>query len=58
MGRQIENFPNIRALVHFDTPHNQDGRDSSVDATPEALKAYRKLGKMPIFQVDVAPALP
>jgi glycosyl hydrolase family 26 len=58
VGRQIGNFPNIRALVHFDTPHNQDGRDSSVDATPEALKAYRKLGKMPIFQVDVAPSLP
>jgi hypothetical protein len=58
VGRQIGNFPNIRALVHFDTPHNQDGRDSSVDATPEALRAYRKLGKMPIFQVDVAPSLP
>jgi hypothetical protein len=58
VGRQIRNFPKIRALVHFDTPHNQDGRDSSVDATPEALKAYRKLGKMPIFQVDVAPSLP
>jgi hypothetical protein len=58
VGRQIENFPNIRALVHFDTPHNQDGRDSSVDATPESLHAYRKLGKLPIFQVDVTPALP
>ncbi len=58
VGRQIARFPNIRAMVHFDTPHNQDGRDSSVDATPESLKAYRKLGKMPIFQVDVAPSLP
>jgi hypothetical protein len=58
VGRQIAKFPEIRAMVHFDTPHNQDGRDSSVDATPEALTAYRRLGKMPIFQVDVAPALP
>jgi hypothetical protein len=58
VGRQIKNFPKIRALLHFDTPHNQDGRDSSVDATPESLQAYRKLGKMPIFQVDVAPWLP
>ena len=58
VGRQITRFPSIRAMVHFDTPHNQDGRDSSVDATPEALRAYRKLGKMPIFQVDVAPVLP
>ena len=29
-----------------------------MDATPEALKAYRALGRLPIFQVDVAPALP
>jgi hypothetical protein len=58
VGRQIRNFPKIRALVHFDTPHDQAGRESSVDATPAALRAYRRLGKMPIFQVEVAPALP
>jgi hypothetical protein len=58
VGRQIRTFPKIRALVHFDTPHDQRGRDSSVDATPEALQAYRALGRLPIFQVDVAPALP
>jgi hypothetical protein len=53
VGRQIGRFPNIRAMVHFDTPHNQDGRDSSVDATPEALAAYRWLGRLPVFQVEV-----
>ncbi|GGQ65818.1 glycoside hydrolase family 26 protein [Couchioplanes azureus] len=53
VGRQIRRFPRIRAMVHFDTPHNQEGRESSVDATPESLAAYRKLGKLPIFQVDV-----
>jgi Glycosyl hydrolase family 26 len=58
VGRQIGHFPGIRAMVHFDTPHNQEGRASSVDATPESLRAYRKLGKLPIFQVQVAPALP
>ena len=58
VGKQIGKFPNIRAMVHFDTPHNQQGRDSSVDTTPEALEAYRKLGKMPVFLVDVAPSLP
>lgn len=56
VGKQITAFPRIKALVHFDTPHNQDGRDSSVDATPEALKAYRSLGRMPVFQVDVVAA--
>ncbi|MFI5935600.1 glycoside hydrolase family 26 protein [Actinoplanes sp. NPDC051494] len=58
VGRQIKKFPKIKALIHFDTPHNQDGRESSVDATKESLAAYRKLGKLPIFQVDVGPALP
>jgi Glycosyl hydrolase family 26 len=53
VGRQIGNFPNIRALVAFDTPHNQEGRDSSVDATPASLAAYRWLGKLPVFQVKV-----
>jgi hypothetical protein len=58
VGKQIGNFPNIRALVHFDTPHNQEGRDSRVDTTPAALAAYRWLGHLPIFKVDVEPALP
>ncbi len=54
VGEQIGRFPNIRAMVHFDTPHNQKGLASSVDATRESLAAYRRLGRMPIFQVDVA----
>ncbi|BCJ52233.1 hypothetical protein Asp14428_37080 [Actinoplanes sp. NBRC 14428] len=58
VGRQIRKFPRIRAMVHFDTPHNQEGRESSVDATPESLAAYRRLGRLPVFQVEVAPALP
>ena len=41
-------------MVHFDTPHNQDGRDSRVDATTESLAAYRKLGRLPVFQVTVS----
>jgi hypothetical protein len=54
VGRQIGRFPNIRAMVHFDTPHNQEGRDSSVDTTPASLAAYRWLGRLPVFQVRVA----
>ena len=57
VGRQIGRFPNIRAMVHFDTPHNQEGRDSRVDSTPEALEAYRRLGNLPIFQVEVTSGL-
>jgi hypothetical protein len=47
----------VRAMVYFDTPHNQDGRDSRVDATPESLAAYRRLGSLPIFQVRVTNSL-
>jgi hypothetical protein len=53
VGRQIPHFPRIKAMVHFETPHNQDGRDSRVDVTPESLRAYRKLGSLPFFQVQV-----
>jgi hypothetical protein len=58
VGRQIGRFRNIRAMVHFDTPHNQDGRDSSVDSTADALAAYRWLGHLPVFRVEVRPLLP
>jgi hypothetical protein len=58
VGRQIDRFPNIRAMVAFDTPHNQQGRDSRVDTTQASLQAYRWLGRLPVFQVDVRPLLP
>ncbi|GAA0795935.1 glycoside hydrolase family 26 protein [Spirilliplanes yamanashiensis] len=52
VGRQITEFPRIKALVGFDTPHNQKGMDSRVDSTPDALEAYRRLGDLPVFQVE------
>jgi hypothetical protein len=58
VGQQIGRFPNIRAMVAFDTPHNQEGRDSRVDATAASLRAYRWLGHLPVFQVEVKPVLP
>jgi hypothetical protein len=45
-------------MVAFDTPHNQQGRDSRVDTTTASLRAYRWLGRLPVFQVDVRPLLP
>ena len=55
LGADVRRFPKIRAMVQFETPHNQKGQDSSVDSTPQALQAYRKLGRLPIFQVAVTP---
>ncbi|MEU4425269.1 glycosyl hydrolase [Actinoplanes sp. NPDC024001] len=54
VGRQIKHFPAIKAMVHFETPGNHKGQDSSVDSTPAALREYRKLGKLPVFQVAVS----
>jgi hypothetical protein len=53
LGSELRRFPKIKAMVQFETPHNQKGQDSSVDSTPAALRAYRKLGRLPMFQVAV-----
>ncbi|MDY7088573.1 MAG: glycosyl hydrolase [Actinomycetota bacterium] len=55
LGREIRQFPRIKAMVQFETPSNHKGQDSSVDSTPAALHAYRKLGRLPLFQVSVTP---
>jgi hypothetical protein len=53
VARQITDFPRIKALVHFDTPSDQRGRDSRPERTSDGLAAYRELGRMPIFQVKI-----
>jgi hypothetical protein len=58
VGQQIAQFPRIRAMVHFDTPRDQSGRDSRVDSSKPALAAYRRLGALPVFQVKVRPNRP
>jgi len=55
LGVQLRRFPRIKAMVQFETPHNQKGQDSSVDSTPAALRAYRHLGHLPMFQVAATP---
>lgn len=51
---QIARYPRIRAMVYFDTPRDQHGRDSRVDATADSLRAYRELGAQPPFRVRVS----
>jgi hypothetical protein len=53
LGSELRRFPRIKAMVQFETPHNKKGQDSSVDSTPQALQAYRALGRLPMFQVAV-----
>jgi hypothetical protein len=52
-GTEISAFPNIKALVYFDTPHDQRGRSSLITATPQGLGAYRMFAALPTFQVTV-----
>ncbi|WP_433793435.1 glycoside hydrolase family 26 protein [Actinoplanes sp. CA-252034] len=54
VGDQISRFPKIKAMVHFETPSNHKGQDSSVDSTPDALREYRRLGRLPVFQVSLS----
>jgi hypothetical protein len=52
VGRQIDLFPRVKAMIYFETPSNQAGRDSRVHLTPDGLAAYRDLGRLPIFRVE------
>jgi hypothetical protein len=54
VGRDITRYPGIKAMVHFETPANHKGQNSSVDSTRAALREYRRLGKLPVFQVSVS----
>jgi hypothetical protein len=54
VAAQIQSFPRIKALVYFDTPSDQRGRDSRVDRTAGSLDAYRRLSQQPTFEVSAA----
>lgn len=56
VAKQMPLFPRIKAMVYFDTPADQRGRDSRVDRTQDGLTAYRDLGQQRTFQVRVRPA--
>jgi hypothetical protein len=51
VGRQMELFPRVKAMVYFETPRNQLGMDSRIHLTQSSLSAYRDLGRLPVFQV-------
>ncbi|GIG58469.1 hypothetical protein Lfu02_28410 [Longispora fulva] len=47
---QMALFPRVKALVYFDSP-NAEGRDSRIDATPQAAAAFRDLMSNRMFDV-------
>jgi hypothetical protein len=53
VAKQISSFPRLKAMVYFDTPADQSGKDSRVTRTADGLAAYRRLGLDQNFQVDL-----
>jgi hypothetical protein len=54
VAKEFANFPRIKALAYYNTTHAvnmPDGGDTSVDATPDALRAFKALAKSPEFKV-------
>jgi len=54
VGKTFADYPRIKALSYFNTTHAvnmPDGGNTSIDATSQALKAFRALGKLPEFNV-------
>jgi len=49
VARQISSYPRFKALLYFDTPKDQNGRDSSIDSSPVSLAAFQRLGRNPAF---------
>ncbi|MFG1603356.1 DNRLRE domain-containing protein [Actinoplanes sp. NPDC049265] len=51
---ELAKRPQIKAIVHFDTEHDDEGdRDISVTSTKTGLAAFRKLAADPIFNVKL-----
>jgi len=50
---EISAFPQIKALVYFDTPSDEKGRDSLVGATAQGISAYRAFASLPEFAVSL-----
>lgn len=51
---ELAKRPGIKAIVHFDTEHDDEGdRDISITSTATGLTAFRKLAADPIFNVKL-----
>jgi hypothetical protein len=50
---QLAGMPAIKAMVYFDTQHDQAGHDMRIDATPEGLAAFKKIAADPRFTVTL-----
>jgi hypothetical protein len=54
VGQEFAKYPRIKALAYYNTTHAvnmPDGGNTSIDATAQALRAFRALGRLPEFNV-------
>ncbi|GGQ62048.1 CBM96 family carbohydrate-binding protein [Couchioplanes azureus] len=52
---ELAKRPNIKAIVYFDTKHDDQGdRDISIDSTKANLAAFRTLAANPLFDVKLS----
>ncbi|GAB1688928.1 glycoside hydrolase family 26 protein [Krasilnikovia sp. M28-CT-15] len=52
---ELAKRPNIKAIVYFDTKHDDEGdRDISIDSTKANLAAFKTLAANPLFNVKIA----
>ncbi|GAA0738381.1 endoglucanase [Dactylosporangium roseum] len=52
VGRQLAQFPAIKALVYFDSPHAPKG-DTRPDSSDSALAEFRRLAESTVFSVTL-----
>jgi beta-mannanase len=54
VAEQFADYPRIKAMTYYNARHAAnmpDGGNTTVDATPDALKAFRTLSRRPEFNV-------
>jgi beta-mannanase len=52
---ELANRPKIKAIVYFDTKHDDQGdRDISINSTTNNLTAFKKLAANPLFNVKIS----
>jgi hypothetical protein len=47
----LSRLPAIKAMVYFDTGHDQAGRDIRINSSPAALAEFQQLAAAPLFDV-------
>jgi beta-mannanase len=50
---ELPRFPAIYAMVYFDTPKDQAGRDIRINSTASSTAAFRKIAGSLLFRVDL-----